>query len=89
MIPSISDYVIFKKAKSDKIKVLLEGALLPVYYSNLSVDWLSVWVQLMVIKQKPSSPSSIKPSDVVLLQVNTTTCKFCDTSFMCMDSFKS
>ncbi|XP_018563114.1 P protein [Anoplophora glabripennis] len=65
---SISSYIIFKKPQNSKLKVVLEGALLPPYYSNLSTDWLSVWVQLMVIKQKPLNPSSIKSSDVVLLQ---------------------
>ncbi|KAJ8916646.1 hypothetical protein NQ315_000291 [Exocentrus adspersus] len=65
---SISSYVIFKKPKNDKLKVVLEGALLPTYYGNLSGDYISVWVQLMVIKQKPSNASSIKPSDVVLIQ---------------------
>ncbi|KAJ8954639.1 hypothetical protein NQ314_007038 [Rhamnusium bicolor] len=65
---SILDYNIFKNPRNNKIRVVVEGALLPPYYSNLSAEWMSIWVQLMVLKQKPSSTSRIKSSDVLSVQ---------------------
>ncbi|CAH1980081.1 unnamed protein product [Acanthoscelides obtectus] len=67
---SVKSYMILNKPKTDKIRVVLEGALLPPYYGNLSKDVMVVWVQLMVMKDvpRPIDTSAIRDSDILWLQ---------------------
>ncbi|VEN62049.1 unnamed protein product [Callosobruchus maculatus] len=68
---SVKSYMVLNKPKTDKIRVVLEGALLPPYYGNLSKDMMIVWIQLMVMKDvpKPINTSAIRDSDILWLQV--------------------
>ncbi|XP_015836581.1 P protein isoform X2 [Tribolium castaneum] len=58
-------FLIFEEPQNTHFRVTLEGALLPSCYENLSVNFLNVWVQLVVLKQ-PSR--KLKPSNVLLVQ---------------------
>ncbi|XP_060515962.1 P protein isoform X2 [Cylas formicarius] len=65
---TINSYIIFKKTNTSKLNVMLEGALLPPYYGNLSYNWLSVWVQLLVVNKMPKSTSDIQSTDVISMR---------------------
>ncbi|XP_030764311.1 P protein [Sitophilus oryzae] len=65
---SISSYVIHKDENTKKVEIMLEGAMLPTYYRNLTVDRLNVWIQLLVVKRKPRSTSDLKSADVISMQ---------------------
>lgn len=41
---------------------------MPPCYENMSENWLSVWIELIVVKELPINSSKIKESDIVLLQ---------------------
>ncbi|XP_076256853.1 P protein-like isoform X2 [Rhynchophorus ferrugineus] len=65
---AINSYIISRDETTKNVKILLEGALLPAYYGNLSANHLHVWIQLLVVKRKPRSTSDIKSSDVISMQ---------------------
>ncbi|KAF7272285.1 hypothetical protein GWI33_014911 [Rhynchophorus ferrugineus] len=65
---AINSYIISRDETTKNVKILLEGALLPAYYRNLSANHLHVWIQLLVVKRKPRSTSDIKSSDVISMQ---------------------
>ncbi|XP_044260389.1 P protein-like [Tribolium madens] len=58
-------FLILEEPQNTQFRVTLEGALLPSCYENLSVNFLNVWVQLVVLKQ-PSR--KLKPSNILLIQ---------------------
>lgn len=66
---TLTGYVINKKPINNKLGIKLKGALIPKYYGNLSTDIMSVWVQLMLMKEVPINSLKIRQSDIVLLQV--------------------
>lgn len=59
-------YVILNKPKQDKVTVMLEGALLPLYYSNLSTHSMSVYIQIIVVDEMPSKERDLNKSNIIL-----------------------
>jgi hypothetical protein len=68
MIVVFLGFLILEELTNNKIKITIEGALLPSCYENMSVNWMYIWVQLVVMK-KPVT--KFKPSNIRLIQVKT------------------
>ncbi|KAJ3650636.1 hypothetical protein Zmor_016724 [Zophobas morio] len=58
-------FIILEEPMNNKIRVTIEGALLPPCYENMSVNRLNVWIQLVVLKE---TSRKIKPSNIFLTQ---------------------
>ncbi|KAH0809441.1 hypothetical protein GEV33_013350 [Tenebrio molitor] len=58
-------FLILEELTNNKIKITIEGALLPSCYENMSVNWMYIWVQLVVMK-KPVT--KFQPSNIRLIQ---------------------
>ncbi|GLV36913.1 hoepel1 [Carabus blaptoides fortunei] len=59
----ISEYPIQKQ-----VSLKIEGALLPPYYGNLSKNWMSVYIQEVVIKRNPENISDLQLDDIVYVK---------------------
>lgn len=64
-----SDFFIFEPLTYNKIKVTLQGSFLPLYYGNMSKNWLSVWFQLIVLQDVSKKSRKMSNSNIVLVQV--------------------
>lgn len=60
----ISEYPIQKQ-----VSLRIEGALLPPYYGNLSTNWMSVYIQEVVIKRNPENISDLQVDDILYVKV--------------------
>lgn len=56
-------YLISERIISENLRITLEGALLPPYYSNLSSHFIEVWVQLMMALYLPLNLSELERHD--------------------------
>lgn len=56
-------YLISERIVSEHLRISLEGALLPPYYSNLSTHFMEVWVQLMMALYVPLNLSELERHD--------------------------
>lgn len=61
----ISEYPIQKQ-----VSLRIEGALLPPYYGNLSTNWMSVYIQEVVIKRNPENISDLQVDDILYVKVS-------------------
>lgn len=65
------DYYIHERITEEGVWISLQGALLPPYYANLSTKWLNVWVERVVIDEKPKELTHrIKLSSIMDTQVS-------------------
>ncbi|KAJ8978681.1 hypothetical protein NQ317_015649 [Molorchus minor] len=63
-------YEIMKTPFTNKLRVVVDGALLPSYYGNLTTECLSVWVQLLVGKKKASRFDDVSKSDITVRNIS-------------------
>nr|XP_023029384.1 P protein isoform X3 [Leptinotarsa decemlineata] len=65
---SVKSHVIYEEPRENKVQVMLRGALLPSYYEEMSREWMTVWVQLMVTREEPSRYIQIREFEVLSIQ---------------------
>ncbi|XP_074040197.1 P protein-like isoform X3 [Leptinotarsa decemlineata] len=65
---SVKSHVIYEEPRENKVQVMLRGALLPSYYEEMSREWMTVWVQLMVTREEPSRYTQIREFEVLSIQ---------------------
>nr|XP_023029385.1 P protein isoform X4 [Leptinotarsa decemlineata] len=65
---SVKSHVIYEQPRENKVQVMLRGALLPSYYEEMSREWMTVWVQLMVTREEPSRYTQIREFEVLSIQ---------------------
>ncbi|KAK9754141.1 putative S-adenosyl-L-methionine-dependent methyltransferase [Popillia japonica] len=58
-------YLIPSTFEEKTISVTLEGALLPEYYANLSDKWMSVWIQMIIAKERAGNLTTLNPKSVL------------------------
>lgn len=62
-------YLITEYPIQKQVKIRLEGALLPPYYGNMSQNWMSVWIQEVIIKRIPENISDLQIDDILYVKV--------------------
>ncbi|XP_025830760.1 P protein-like isoform X2 [Agrilus planipennis] len=58
-------FSIFDAPKSKKLEIMLDGAMLPEYYRNLSQHSMDVWVEGVVTSQPANNNSNLKEANVL------------------------
>lgn len=67
-------FVIYDPPTKDRVSLVVEGALLPHYYANLSSRWMNVWVEMFETRRAlelsaPLKENYIKNSVVSPFQI--------------------
>lgn len=62
-------YSIMESPSEEKIKIMVEGALLPEYYANLSTHTMFVWIQLVVTAKEVAPNASLEQDDILDVMV--------------------
>lgn len=65
----LADYFIMESPNQHKINIIIEGALLPEYYANLSTHFMYIWVQLVATKRKVKLNVNLEHDDIINVMV--------------------
>ncbi|KAK9886498.1 hypothetical protein WA026_016778 [Henosepilachna vigintioctopunctata] len=61
---STTEYIIMDEPRNERIKIYVEGALLPKYYANLSTRWVYVYIQMIETVDNLKEERILKLSNV-------------------------
>ena len=70
--PSLAkSYLILDRPTKDQISLVVEGALLPHYYANLSARWMNVWVEMFETRVALELSTPLRENHIKHSTVNT------------------